>query len=120
VRGKDFQATAPADSRESDLIEFARIRMQRELVQDTIAALAGLRVRVAAHGMSAQAVCETERVRGVTIAVDHGLPKIGGCYIKNVCEALGVLQEQLRLHFVAACNPGVQSRSFAQLLATTR
>jgi hypothetical protein len=43
--------------------------------------------------MSAQAVCKTERVRGVPIVVDHGLPKICGRYIKNVREAFCVLKK---------------------------
>src|SRR5690606_25334624 len=104
--GDHLQAAAPGDAGVGDGPELARVRMQGELVENTPAALAGLRIGVARHAVDAPAVGELQHVGGdARFGVDDDLAQIVGRELHRLCERLAVLEEQSRLELVAATHP---------------
>lgn len=68
VGGKDFELPAPSDAGVSDVVKFLWIRMQGELIEHAVAALARLRVRIAAHAVDAQPVGLSARPFSASLA----------------------------------------------------
>src|SRR3546814_3022528 len=73
ARGRDdLHRPAPGDAGISDRPELARIGVQRELVQDASATLAGLRVRVRTHRMDAPIVGKAQHIgRMLFLRIEH-------------------------------------------------
>ena len=104
-----LQLTAPGDARIGDRIELARVLVQRELVQQTVPALARLRIRRTRHRVDFHAARKLEHV-GLRIA-DQIDPEVPARSVQSPRKMLAVLQKQPRLNLVPARHPRIIARS---------
>jgi hypothetical protein len=79
---KNLQLSAPGDAGLCDRVKFAGVGMEREFIEDPIAALASLRVDITRHGMDTKPVGETERECRVTLVIDAKGEPINGTDVR--------------------------------------
>ena len=101
VRGDDFELPAPGDARIRDRVQFARVFMQRELVEQTVAAFARLRVRIRAHRIDFDARGEPQNERGRAGGVQYLCAEILRGDVQDFRKFEAVIQKQPRLDVIA-------------------
>ena len=117
VRAEDLRRSAPCDAGVGDGVEFARVGMQGELVQDAVAALAGLGVGIAGHAVQPQAVGHGQHVGAVAVVVDGALAEIIGTGLQDAGKRFAILQKEPGLDVIARADPGIQPRARQRLAA---
>src|SRR3954462_11850020 len=84
--------------------------MEGEFVEDAVAALAGVGVAAAGHGVDVQFVGESEDVGGMALVIDEVRAQIEGAQVERVSEVFAVVDEELGLEFIARGNPAIVAR----------
>ena len=107
MRRNHFELTAPGDARICDRVEFARILVQGEFVQQTVAALARLGIRTGTHGVDFYPGTEAQHVTGGCVVFQQTAGKVFCHDIQHPREGFAVLQEQPCLDLIAGGDPGV-------------
>src|SRR5437588_3070452 len=98
--GDDFELAAPGGARFGHAIEEALVGVEREFVEDDVAAFAGECVGVGAEGVNAATILEAEDVTAQTfVGIEDLFATRLTAQLPYLCPIFAIFQKQARLHF---------------------